>query len=113
MRVCRPEFLQQLRTLASEFDTFLIFDEVMTGFGRTGADFACKKAQVEPDLICLSKGITGGFLPLAVTVATERIYESFYSDDLTHIPHFSFYDKYLDLFTTHLRNKYADESSWS
>jgi adenosylmethionine---8-amino-7-oxononanoate aminotransferase len=81
MRICRPDFLQQLRQLATEFDTFLIFDEVMTGFGRTGADFACNKAQVNPDLICLSKGITGGFLPLAVTVATERIYDSFYSDD--------------------------------
>ncbi len=83
MRICRPEFLQKLRELASEFDTFLIFDEVMTGFGRTGTDFACNKAQVQPDLICLSKGITGGFLPLAVTVATEHIYESFYSDDPT------------------------------
>jgi adenosylmethionine---8-amino-7-oxononanoate aminotransferase len=83
MRMCRPEFLQQLRTLATEFNTLIIFDEVMTGFGRTGADFACKKAQVQPDLICLSKGITGGFLPLAVTVATEKIYESFYSDDPT------------------------------
>ncbi len=81
MRICRPEFLQQLRALASKFDTLLIFDEVMTGFGRTGADFACNKARVAPDLICLSKGITGGFLPLAVTVATEAIYESFYSDD--------------------------------
>jgi adenosylmethionine---8-amino-7-oxononanoate aminotransferase len=65
-------------------DTFgLIFDEVMTGFGRTGADFACNQAWVQPDLICLSKGITGGFLPLAVTVATEAIYDSFYSDDPT------------------------------
>jgi adenosylmethionine---8-amino-7-oxononanoate aminotransferase len=83
MRMCRPEFLQQLRDLATEFDTLLIFDEVMTGFGRTGADFACNKAQVQPDLICLSKGITGGFLPLAVTIATEKIYNSFYSDDPT------------------------------
>jgi adenosylmethionine---8-amino-7-oxononanoate aminotransferase len=83
MRMCRPEFLQQLRQLATEFDTLLIFDEVMTGFGRTGADFACNKAQVRPDLICLSKGITGGFLPLAVTVATTEIYDRFYSDDPT------------------------------
>jgi adenosylmethionine---8-amino-7-oxononanoate aminotransferase len=83
MRMCRPEFLQGLRELATEFDTLLIFDEVMTGFGRTGADFACNKALVKPDLICLSKGITGGFLPLAVTVATEEIYDSFYSDDPT------------------------------
>jgi adenosylmethionine---8-amino-7-oxononanoate aminotransferase len=83
MRMCRTEFLQQLRDLATEFDTLLIFDEVMTGFGRTGADFACNQAQVTPDLICLSKGITGGFLPLAVTIATEEIYNSFYSDDPT------------------------------
>jgi adenosylmethionine---8-amino-7-oxononanoate aminotransferase len=83
MRMCRPEFLQQLRDLATEHNTLLIFDEVMTGFGRTGADFACNKAQVQPDLICLSKGITGGFLPLAVTIATEEIYNSFYSDDPT------------------------------
>ena len=83
MRMCRPEFIQQLRGLATEFDTLLIFDEVMTGFGRTGVDFACNKARVQPDLICLSKGITGGFLPLAVTIATEEIYNSFYSDDPT------------------------------
>ena len=83
MRMCSSEFLRQLRELATEFDTLLIFDEVMTGFGRTGADFACNRAQMQPDLICLSKGITGGFLPLAVTVATEDIYESFYSDDPT------------------------------
>lgn len=81
MRLCTPRFLQLLSDLALEFDTLLIFDEVMTGFGRTGADFACNKVSVIPDLICLSKGITGGFLPLAVTVATEQIYQSFYSED--------------------------------
>jgi adenosylmethionine---8-amino-7-oxononanoate aminotransferase len=75
--------LQQLRELATKFDTLLIFDEVMTGFGRTGTDFACNKVSVTPDLICLSKGITGGFLPLAVTVATEQIYDRFYNDDPT------------------------------
>jgi adenosylmethionine---8-amino-7-oxononanoate aminotransferase len=81
MRMCSPSFLRELRLLADEFDTLLIFDEVMTGFGRTGVDFACNKAQMSPDIICLSKGITGGFLPLAVTVATEEIYQSFYSED--------------------------------
>lgn len=81
MRICRPEFLRELRALATEFDTLLIFDEVMTGFGRTGTDFACNKSQVSPDLICLSKGITGGFLPLSVTIATEEIYDSFYSEN--------------------------------
>lgn len=81
MRMCRVEFLQRLRDLASEFNTLLIFDEVMTGFGRTGDWFACIKANVQPDIICLSKGITGGFLPLAVTISTEAIYQAFYSDD--------------------------------
>jgi adenosylmethionine---8-amino-7-oxononanoate aminotransferase len=81
MRMGRPEFLQQLRRVADQFNTLLIFDEVMTGFGRTGDWFACTKSQVEPDIICLSKGLTGGFLPFAVTVCSEAIYEAFYSDD--------------------------------
>jgi adenosylmethionine---8-amino-7-oxononanoate aminotransferase len=84
MRMCRPIFLQQLRQLATKHHTLLIFDEVMTGFGRTGANFACQKAGVSPDLICLSKGITGGFLPFAVTICTEAIYQAFYSDDPLH-----------------------------
>jgi adenosylmethionine---8-amino-7-oxononanoate aminotransferase len=81
MRMGRPEFLQQLRRVADQFNILLIFDEVMTGFGRTGDWFACTKAQVEPDIICLSKGLTGGFLPFAVTVCSEAIYDAFYSDD--------------------------------
>ncbi|MCA8942493.1 MAG: aminotransferase class III-fold pyridoxal phosphate-dependent enzyme, partial [Planctomycetes bacterium] len=58
-----------------------IADEVMTGFGRTGALFACRRAGVEPDVMCLSKGITGGILPLAVTLATDELFEAFVSDD--------------------------------
>jgi adenosylmethionine-8-amino-7-oxononanoate aminotransferase len=81
MNMGRPEFLQQLRQLATAFDTLLIFDEVMTGFGRTGEWFACQRAGVAPDIICLSKGITGGFLPLAVTVCAEKIYQAFYSEN--------------------------------
>jgi adenosylmethionine-8-amino-7-oxononanoate aminotransferase len=81
MRMGRPMFLQQLRQLTETHNTLLIFDEVMTGFGRTGDWFAARKAKVSPDIICLSKGITGGFLPLAVTVCTEAIYDAFYSDD--------------------------------
>ncbi|MFE4107380.1 adenosylmethionine--8-amino-7-oxononanoate transaminase [Almyronema epifaneia] len=81
MRMCRPQFLQQLQAIARQSDTLLIFDEVMTGFGRTGDWFACTRAAVEPDLICLSKGLTGGFLPLAVTVCSEKIYAAFYSDE--------------------------------
>ncbi|MDJ0776203.1 MAG: adenosylmethionine--8-amino-7-oxononanoate transaminase, partial [Mastigocoleus sp. MO_167.B18] len=79
MQMCRVEFLQKLHQLAQQFDTLLIFDEIMTGFGRTGDWFACLKAQVTPDIICLSKGITGGFLPLAVSICSEEIYASFYS----------------------------------
>ena len=58
-----------------------IADEVMTGWGRTGTRFACEQAGIAPDILCLSKGLTGGFLPLAVTLATEEIYQAFYSTD--------------------------------
>ena len=81
MRMGRSEFLQQLQQLAHKYNTLLLFDEVMTGFGRTGDWFACRKANVNPDIICLSKGITGGFLPLAATVCSEAIYNAFYSDN--------------------------------
>jgi adenosylmethionine---8-amino-7-oxononanoate aminotransferase len=84
MRICRPSFLQGLQRLTEAHNTLLIFDEVMTGFGRTGDWFACTGAAVTPDLICLSKGISGGFLPLAVTIASRDIYQTFYSDDPTH-----------------------------
>jgi adenosylmethionine---8-amino-7-oxononanoate aminotransferase len=81
MQMCRPQFLPHLQQVAQAHNTLLIFDEVMTGFGRTGDWFACTKAQVTPDIICLSKGITGGFLPFAATISTEAIYDAFYSDD--------------------------------
>jgi adenosylmethionine-8-amino-7-oxononanoate aminotransferase len=60
---------------------FVIADEVMTGFGRTGTVFACEQAGLAPDLMCLSKGLTGGFLPMGVTLATSEIYDAFYSAD--------------------------------
>ena len=78
--MCRPEFLQALATRLRAAGILLIFDEVMTGFGRTGAMFASLKAQVTPDIICLSKGLTAGFLPLSVTVASEAIYAAFLGD---------------------------------
>ncbi|SEA99256.1 adenosylmethionine-8-amino-7-oxononanoate aminotransferase [Thiothrix caldifontis] len=77
MRMCRPEFLQALAARLREAGILLIFDEVMTGFGRTGALFASIKAQVTPDIICLSKGLTAGFLPMSVTVTSEAIYAAF------------------------------------
>jgi len=82
MRMCRPEFLRALADCVRDAGTLLILDEVMTGFGRTGALFACVKAGISPDLICLSKGISGGFVPLAMTVASDRIWQAFLGHDL-------------------------------
>jgi len=73
--------LRRLRALAGKYDTLLIFDEIFTGFGRTGSLFACSQAEVAPDIITLSKALTGGTLPLAATVATRQIFDAFWSDD--------------------------------
>ena len=81
--MCRPAFLQKLEARVREHGSLLIFDEVMTGFYRTGDIFACIKAGVTPDLICLSKGLTGGFLPLSMTVARDGIFEAFLGQDLS------------------------------
>ncbi len=75
------EFLQRIRKLASQYDVLLIADEVFTGFGRTGAMFACELADVVPDIMCLSKGLTAGFLPMGATVCTDRIYTAFHAPD--------------------------------
>ncbi len=75
-----PGFLKQLRELTRKYNILLIVDEVATGFGRTGKMFACEHQSVEPDLMCVAKGITGGYLPLAATLATPEIYEGFYAD---------------------------------
>lgn len=81
MRMCRPEFLRALCERLREAGILLIFDEVMTGFGRTGSMFACDKADVAPDIICLAKGMTGGFLPLAATLCREEIHDAFVGGD--------------------------------
>ena len=73
--------LKRLRALADKHDLLLIFDEVFTGFGRTGTMFACEAAGVTPDIIALSKALTGGTLPLAATVATKKVFDAFWSDD--------------------------------
>jgi len=70
-------YLAAVRALCDEHDVLLICDEVATGFGRTGTMFACEQEAVAPDLMCLAKGLTGGYLPLAATLASERIYEAF------------------------------------
>ena len=72
-----PEYLRALRESTAEAGVLLICDEVATGFGRTGTMFACEQAGVAPDLLCVAKGITGGYLPLAATLATERIHDAF------------------------------------
>lgn len=77
MRMCRPVFLQAMVEKSRQAGVLVIFDEVMTGFGRTGAPFACLKAGVEPDIVCLSKGLTGGFLAMGATVVREPIHQAF------------------------------------
>ncbi|MGI8595105.1 MAG: adenosylmethionine--8-amino-7-oxononanoate transaminase [Solirubrobacteraceae bacterium] len=72
-----PGYLRAVRKLCDEHGVLLICDEVATGFGRTGTMFACEQEGVAPDILCVAKGLTGGYLPLAATLATERVYEGF------------------------------------
>ena len=77
-----PEYLRRAREICDRFEVLLIADEIAVGFGRTGTLFACEQAGISPDLLCLSKGITGGYLPLSVVMAGERVYRAFYDDRL-------------------------------
>ncbi len=79
MRMGRPEFLRDVVARFQKAGVIVIFDEVMTGFGRTGAMFGCDKAAVVPDIMCVAKSLTGGFLPLAATICREEIHQSFLS----------------------------------
>jgi adenosylmethionine-8-amino-7-oxononanoate aminotransferase len=76
--------LRRLRALADRYDLLLIFDEIFTGLGRTGAMFACAAAGVSPDILTLSKALTGGTLPLAATLARKNVFDAFWSDDPAH-----------------------------
>ena len=76
--------LQKLRALADKYDLLLIFDEIFTGFGRTGKTFAFQEAGVVPDILTLSKALTGGTLPLAATLASKKVFDAFWSDDPAH-----------------------------
>jgi len=80
MRMYHPDYLAGLRALCDEFDVHFIADEIAVGFGRTGTLFACEQAGVSPDFMCLSKGLTGGTLPLSVTLTTTRVYDAFYAE---------------------------------
>jgi adenosylmethionine-8-amino-7-oxononanoate aminotransferase len=84
MKFHSTETLAAIAALARRFDLLLILDEIATGFGRTGTLFACEQAAVVPDVVTLSKALTGGTLPLAATVATEEVYAAFLSEDAGH-----------------------------
>src|SRR5579871_4987420 len=108
------DVLVELKNLSQRHNVLLIFDEIFTGFGRTGSMFACEQAGVAPDIICLGKALTGGTLPLAATIATDRMFDAFLSDDpdaaLMHGPTYMAYplgcaaaNASLDLFETEPR----------
>jgi adenosylmethionine-8-amino-7-oxononanoate aminotransferase len=78
------DVLRRLRALADRYDLLLIFDEIFTGFGRTGTMFACERADVVPDIITVGKALTGGTLPLAATIARRKVFDAFWSDDPQH-----------------------------
>lgn len=80
MGMYHPVYLQRVREICNKYDVHLIADEIAVGFGRTGTMFACEQATVRADFICLSKGITGGYLPLSAVLTTDKIYQAFYHD---------------------------------
>jgi adenosylmethionine-8-amino-7-oxononanoate aminotransferase len=82
MAMYDAEYLRRARTVCDRYGVHLIADEIMTGFGRTGSFFACDQAGITPDFLCLSKGITGGYLPLSVVLTREDVYQAFYDDDV-------------------------------
>lgn len=87
MRMYDAKYLRALRAVCDRVDTFLIADEVFTGFGRTGRFWACQHADVIPDLLCTSKGLSGGMMPFAATLASARIYEGFRGDKTRALMH--------------------------
>jgi adenosylmethionine-8-amino-7-oxononanoate aminotransferase len=83
MAMYDAEYLRRARSLCDRYGVHLIADEIMTGFGRTGTFFAFDQAGITPDFLCLSKGITGGYLPLSVVMTRDAVYQAFYDDDVT------------------------------
>ena len=83
MRICRPQFIKAVIDRVRQENILVIFDEIMTGFGRTGTFFAFDQLDIIPDFLCISKGITGGFLPLALTITNNKVYEAFLGDDFS------------------------------
>lgn len=83
MGMYHPVYLKRAREICTKYRVHLIADEIAVGFGRTGTMFACEQASIKPDFMCLSKGITGGYLPLSVVLTTDAIYQAFYHDEVT------------------------------
>ncbi|HSI58313.1 MAG TPA: adenosylmethionine--8-amino-7-oxononanoate transaminase [Ideonella sp.] len=77
-----PQYLRRVRALCSQYEVHLVVDEIATGFGRTGSMFAHSQAGIRPDFICLSKGLTGGMLPLSAVLTTDTVYQAFYDDEV-------------------------------
>jgi adenosylmethionine-8-amino-7-oxononanoate aminotransferase len=80
MGMYHPVYLSKVREICTQYEVHLIADEIAVGFGRTGTMFACEQGNIKPDFICLSKGITGGYLPLSAVLTTDEIYQAFYHD---------------------------------
>ena len=84
MHMYDSDYLKGARELTKKYNVHMILDEIMTGFGRSGSMFACEQANIEPDFLCLSKGLTGGYLPLSVVLTTNDVYSAFYCDYSEH-----------------------------
>ncbi len=84
MKIYPALYLKKLREICDKYNVHLILDEIATGFYRTGKMFACNHANITPDIMCVSKGLTGGYMPMAIAITTDKIYNAFYDEYNTH-----------------------------